>query len=94
MLNAFGYKATMISLGVGFALLGAVALVPIKRRIPLPSRTNEDPDRDPEGRRGRDYSYLKKKTMIAGSLIILMTGLGNFIPPLWLPCGYRVVPKP
>ncbi|KAJ9101675.1 hypothetical protein QFC21_003013 [Naganishia friedmannii] len=34
LLNSFGYKAAMISLGVGFFVIGAIAIIPVKPRVP------------------------------------------------------------
>nr|ODN85941.1 monocarboxylic acid transporter [Cryptococcus depauperatus CBS 7841] len=82
LLNKVGYKAAMISLGIGIGILGSVALIPIRRRIPL-SRY----DHMQSGRRRRtlNWQLLKSTTMFIGVMTILLTSLGNFVPSLWLP---------
>lgn len=83
MLSEFGYRATMISLGIGFLILGGISLLPIKRRIPY--------TRGGARRHGRDSrfsgqsKYLLSKLMLVGALVIFFTGLGNYIPSLWIP---------
>ncbi|KGB76177.1 monocarboxylic acid transporter [Cryptococcus deuterogattii 99/473] len=82
LLGRFGYKATMISFGVGYAVLGSVALIPIRRRIPLSRYDFAAPGRR---RQKFDWSFLKTLPMFMGVMTILLTSLGNFIPSLWLP---------
>jgi hypothetical protein len=83
MLSKFGYRATMISLGIEFLILGEISLLPIKRRIPY--------TRGGARRHGRDSrfsgqsKYLLSKPMLVGAMVIFLTGLGNFIPSLWIP---------
>lgn len=106
LLSRFGYKAMMVSLGIGFALINGTALIFIKRRVPLALKISGD--RSVSGavgvgggeggesesvrrlRRTRtskiDWSFAKRRAFYTGSLVILVTGLGNFVPSLWLPC--------
>ncbi len=85
LLSKFGYKPAMISLGLGFLVLNGTALMFIKRRVPL-ALGNEESAR----RRIRiDWSFAGRRTFAVGCLVILGTGLGNFVPSLWLPCEFR-----
>lgn len=84
MLQRFGYKATMVSLGLGFLVLGGISLLPVKRRVPYVSGGSR--------RRGRwmgQSKFLLSKAMFVGALVILLIGLGNFIPSLWIPSECR-----
>lgn len=83
LLQGVGYKATMIGLGVGFIIIGHACLFFIKRRIPLPSRS--DPDAAERRLHNVDWSFLKRSTMFAGTMTIFVTSLGNFVPNVWLP---------
>jgi len=83
MLGRFGYKATMVSLGLGFLVLGGISLIPIKRRIPY---TRGSGRRHGLGARFSGQSkFLFTKPMLVGASIIFLVGLGNFIPSLWIP---------
>lgn len=85
LLSRFGYKATMISLGLGFFALNAGALCFIRRRIPLGKGG---------ARRNRpkvDYSFLKHPAVWIGMAVIMCTCMGNFIPSLWIPTFADVV---
>lgn len=80
LLSRFGYRATMVSLGLGFLALNAGALVFIRRRIPL--------GRAGTARRHRpkvDYSFMRRAAVWIAMAVIMCTCLGNFIPSLWLP---------
>ena len=80
MLKRFGYKATMVSLGLGFLVLGGLSLLPVKRRIPYASGGGR--------RRGRwsgQSKFLLSTPMFVSATTIFLIGLGNFIPPLWIP---------
>lgn len=83
LLNKFGYKATMISLGLSFALLNGIALIFVRRRIPL--------GRVGSGRKLRrakpkvDWSFLRSRGIWIAIAVILCTSMGNFIPSLWIP---------
>ena len=82
LLSSIGYKPTMLALGATFGIVNSIALLYIKRRVPLISRTLE------EGRRPTriDVDFLKTRAMMVGMSIILFTSMGNFIPTLWVPC--------
>ncbi|WVO13427.1 hypothetical protein L204_101042 [Cryptococcus depauperatus] len=82
LLNNVGYRAAMISLGLGYAVLGSIALVPIKRRIPISRYGQANSGRR---RQNINWSLLKSTTLFMGSMTILFTSLGNFVPSLWLP---------
>ncbi|OCF43798.1 monocarboxylic acid transporter [Kwoniella heveanensis CBS 569] len=91
LLSRFGYKAAMITLGIAYAALGSIALIPIKRRIPL-SRYELDGAASGAGGTGNgrraakmNWSFLKKRAFVLGVSTILLTSLGNFIPTLWIP---------
>lgn len=92
LLNTFGYKATMISLSVGFLLLNGVALMFIKRRIPLAAGRTASA-RDHKGHksvwRSIDWSFLRKRGIWTATAVILATAMGNFIPSLWIPSEYK-----
>jgi hypothetical protein len=83
LLRGVGYKATMISLGLGFILIGHACLMFIKRRIPLPLRS--DPSAAERRTTNVDWTFFKRGTMIAGTATIFITSLGNFVPNVWLP---------
>ncbi|WVQ82074.1 hypothetical protein IAT38_004202 [Cryptococcus sp. DSM 104549] len=83
LMDGVGYKAAMVSLGVGYAILGSIALIPIRRRIPL-GRHDYGAS---EGRRARriDVRSLMSLPLAVGITTILVMSLGNFIPSLWIP---------
>ncbi|WVQ83767.1 hypothetical protein IAT38_005911 [Cryptococcus sp. DSM 104549] len=84
LLNRFGYKPAMISLAIGYALIGSLVLIPIRRRIPLARYgpgTGDAARRKPRV----DWSFLRSLPLLLGSLTILLTSLGNFVPSLWIP---------
>ncbi|OCF39448.1 monocarboxylic acid transporter [Kwoniella heveanensis CBS 569] len=85
LLSRFGYKAAMISLGVGYGITGSIALIPIKRRVPLLARHDTVSSSRERQRPKVDWSFLKRKSLAIGTTVILLTSLGNFIPSLWLP---------
>ena len=81
LLKSFGYKPTMITLGLALIIIGHCCLIAIKRRIPVPRA-------EMAGRRRAakiDWSFLRGKVMISGMVTILITSLGSFVPTLWLP---------
>ncbi|WVQ83811.1 hypothetical protein IAT38_005955 [Cryptococcus sp. DSM 104549] len=81
LLSAFGYKAAMISLGVGYAIIGSIALLFIRRRIPLPRYAPGESRRRPRA----DWKGMLSLPLFMGLATILLTSLGNFVPSLWLP---------
>jgi hypothetical protein len=85
LLNKFGYKATMVSLGLGFAILNGVALLFIKRRIPLGRVSTHHHRGHKSVWYTIDWSFLKKRGIWTATFVILATAMGNFIPSLWIP---------
>jgi hypothetical protein len=81
LLGRFGYRAAMVSLGLAFFLMNAVALMFIKRRVPLPAKgaTHALP------RANFDWGVLKTSAFWLGMAALLLTSLGNFNPTLWIP---------
>lgn len=83
LLQRFGYRATMISIGLAFALLNSLALVFVTRRIPVTRR------RTSGGRKHAapktDWSFWRHRHIWLGTAIILATSMGNFLPSLWIP---------
>lgn len=93
LLQGIGYKGTMLTLAGIFAVVDAVALVFIKRRIPVASRGTQ------RGRRVRpslkvDYSFMKKPAVYLFSGFVVFTSLANFIPSLWMPSKWRLAVFP
>ncbi|ODN74829.1 hypothetical protein L202_07139 [Cryptococcus amylolentus CBS 6039] len=82
LLKGVGYKATMCSLGVAYAVLGSIALIFINRRVPISRHAHGGRERR---RQGLDWSFMKSKVFFLGVATILLTSLGNFVPSLWLP---------
>lgn len=87
LLNRFGYKTAMISLGVGYAILGTISFIPVNRRVPVSRHDFVGPGR----KRPIHLTFLKSMPAIVGPLIILLVSLGNFIPTLWLPCTFCIL---
>lgn len=81
LLGRFGYKATMVAIGLGFLLINATALAFVRRRVPVGRGAGSARRHRPQ----IDWSFLKKGGMWAGTLVILFTAMGNFIPSLWIP---------
>lgn len=79
LLKRFGHRATMVSLGIGYGVLNAVALLFIKRRVPVPRRTAHAP------RIKVDWSVTRTPAFVVGFFVLLLTSLGNFNPTLWIP---------
>ncbi|WVR03298.1 hypothetical protein IAU60_000289 [Kwoniella sp. DSM 27419] len=82
LLNRFGYKAAMVSMGIGYGFLGLAALFAIRRRVPLSRYDHAGAERR---RATMDWSFYKRREFFLGTITILMTSLGNFIPSLWIP---------
>lgn len=82
LLNSVGYKAALVSMGIGYAIIGSIALIPVNRRVPISRYHFEEPGR----RKQISFSFLKRSVAFTGSLIILFVSMGNFIPTVWLPC--------
>lgn len=82
LLKRFGYKAAMISLGFGWGVIGGVALLAVRRRVPLARRSmSQAPTRNEVKWR----SFALRRDLYLGMTIILFTSLGNFIPSVWIP---------
>lgn len=78
LLKRFGYKATMISLGIGFFAINAASLVFIRRRIPLaPAVSHRRPK--------IAWSHLRSWVFACGFTTLLLSSMGNFTPTLWIP---------
>ncbi|ODN82712.1 hypothetical protein, variant 2 [Cryptococcus amylolentus CBS 6039] len=82
LLSSVGYKATMVSLGVAYAIIGGIALIPTTRRVPLSRYGSGEPG---PRRQGLSLGFMKSFTFFMGIFTILFTSLGNFVPSLWLP---------
>ncbi|TXT15530.1 hypothetical protein VHUM_00033 [Vanrija humicola] len=90
LLKGVGYKGTMLTLAGIFAVVDAVALVFIKRRIPVAQRGVQ------RGRRARpaikiDYGFMRRPAVYLFSGFVVFTSLANFIPSLWMPTFAEVV---
>lgn len=82
LLSCVGYKATMVSIAVAFAVLNAVAMPFIKRRVPLPRGA---------GARVRpkiNWAFLRSRAPWVACVCTTIISLANFIPLLWLPCEW------
>lgn len=66
----------MISLAIGYALVGSIALIYVVPRIP-PSRAT--------ARARIDWGFLKTSSFWAFTGAITLTSLGNFLPSIYLP---------
>jgi hypothetical protein len=71
----------MIALGLGWGLLGAIALCFIKPRIPVMRNTAKAA----VSRRRFDASFLKRSSFWAFGACILASSCGNFLPSVFLP---------
>jgi len=85
LLRSVGYKATMLSLGVGSLIVGNTCVYFVRRRIPLPAKREHTST--PAERRYKkvDWTFLRRRTFFAGVSTMFVTSLGNFIPSVWLP---------
>lgn len=81
LISKFGYRNAMISLGVGYLVLGLLVLPFIKPRIPTPARNSPDAIRS----RKIDRNFLKHTPFYAFTGAILLTSLSNFVPSVWIP---------
>lgn len=88
LLDRFGYRTAMVSLGLGWGILGGISIIAIKRRIPLLSRRR--PENDSRSRTGVDWSFAFRGSLLMGLAIITLTGLGSFIPSVWIPGTLQV----
>jgi hypothetical protein len=83
LINRFGYKTAMLSMGIGYGAIVGLALMPIKRRIPIPRRrgVGNEAIRRPKA----NVEFIKHRLVWIGCGIIAVSSLGNVIPSLWLP---------
>lgn len=77
LLTRFGYKAAMVSLGLGFFAINAACLVFIRRRIPLAPEMGRAPK--------LNYRIFTTWAFWCGFVVLLLTSMGNFNPTLWIP---------
>lgn len=84
LLHRFGYRATMVSIGIAFAALNSLALVFVTRRVPVPRRSLRSSLKR-EHRRKTDWSFWRHRGIWIATAIILSTSMGNFLPSLWMP---------
>lgn len=85
MISSFGYKTAMISMGLGYGILGGIALIPIKRRIPIPGNRRGAVGVEAIRVQRPNLGFLRRRLTWIGFGIIVVSSLGNFIPSLWLP---------
>ncbi|KAG8746999.1 hypothetical protein FRC10_002798 [Ceratobasidium sp. 414] len=76
LLNKFGLRVAFASLAAGYAILIASVLPFVKGRLPPSAMTAPDKP---------DWSFLRNPKFIILVIGNFLQGLGNFIPPLWLP---------
>jgi MFS family permease len=81
LLNRFGYKASMVALGVGFAILGLLAIPFIKRRIPVPKSNKAAL----HGRKPVNRSFLRRSPFYCFIGSIFFSSLSSFLPSVWIP---------
>lgn len=81
LLTRFGYKATMISVGVAYFVLNAIGLLFVRRRIPLPARRGAVRP----ARQRIDWQVARSWAFWSGFLVLFLSSLGNFNPTLWMP---------
>lgn len=82
LLARFGYRATMLSIAVSFAILVAGSLFFTKRRVPLIKRVGATKRRV---RPKPDWAFLHTRAWWIGVVFMSVSSLGNFIPLLWTP---------
>lgn len=80
LLKRFGFRPTMIAVGLGWGVLNGTALFFIKRRVPLP---RVRPEHAPRVK--IDWSLVFTTAFWCGTSVLLLTSLGNFNPTLWIP---------
>ncbi|KAI5477336.1 hypothetical protein MNV49_006478 [Pseudohyphozyma bogoriensis] len=81
LLDRFGYKTTMIALSLNYFIVGSLALINIKTRLPLPPRGSS------AARQARrvNTSFVRHPAMWSFTGAILLSSCGNFIPSIWIP---------
>ena len=83
--GALGYRNSMITVGLLYALVCALGMIPIKRRVPLSRFESEGMNQGDRRRPRLDWSFLRAKSTGAGCTVVLLTGMSIFIPTLWIP---------
>ncbi|TXT04808.1 hypothetical protein VHUM_04076 [Vanrija humicola] len=89
LLKGVGYKATMVTLGAIFGVANGVAIIFIRRRVPLPKR-------GAPGVQKRvfpkvDWGFLRRRAVWAMCGWVLVTAMANFLPTLWIPTFAGIV---
>lgn len=82
LLSHFSYRTAIISLGLGYGSMGAIALYFIRERVPVPRRIKGDVR---HSRARIPTSFFKNSALYAFSGAILFTSFGNFLPAVYLP---------
>lgn len=83
LLSKFGYKAAILSLGIGYGLLGVIAIYFIRERIPVTKRGRMAGE--PERRRVPYSTFLKRSSFWSYGATITITSLGGFLPTIYVP---------
>lgn len=83
LLTNFSYKTAVLSLAIGYGILGGIALHFIRERIPVPKRREQAP------KYHVPTSFLRKQHFYAFCGCILLTSFGNFLPAVYLPSYAR-----
>jgi hypothetical protein len=79
--------------GLGFFAIGAIAIIPVKPRVPIgrprtAQETSSSNDRS-HARPKVNWSFLRRNTFYAFGGSILFSSLGNFLPTVWIPSESR-----
>lgn len=82
LLNSIGYKWSMITLGLGFFVVGGLCIPGCKPRLPVPKYGSSAVQRRTTK---VDWSFFKRSPFYAFTGAILFSSLGNFIPSVWIP---------
>jgi len=80
LLRRYSYKAAVLSLAIGYGVIGSIALFFVRERIPVPKRLRNAP---PAPRRKIPTTFLKRNTFYCFTGTILLTSLGNFLPSIF-----------
>lgn len=78
-----------LSQGLGFFAIGAIAIIPVKPRVPIGRpRTTQETSSSSDRSHARpkvNWSFLRRNTFYAFGGSILFSSLGNFLPTVWIP---------
>ncbi|WVQ75331.1 hypothetical protein IAR50_004948 [Cryptococcus sp. DSM 104548] len=85
LLKSVGYRMTMCSLGIAYAVLGGVALIFVNRRIPISRYTNNTEQPTSSRRQRLNLSFVKSTSFFLGIATIFLTSVSSFATTLWLP---------